>query len=303
VAWSDSPTGPWTTSEAPLIEPRRGNGEGCDFLWTYDPEVVETPDGRRFIYYGSFYGGSRARELEVAEDGSLSADPATAVPVTIPNRYEGPEVLFHDDAWWLFVSASNCCNGPRTGYGVFVDAPRSLPGPSRPRGGVDARGPVGGTPVLMQNGNGWVGPGHNTVLTDRAGQWWTLYHAVEQAAPWFGNQVGFTRRPLMLDRLDWVDGWPVVAGGPSEEEARAATEASGGSASAVAAAGSARRPDPEPRTSSTARRWTTLDLGAGAAGRLARRGRPGVGGSRTPTSTRTATTRRCFCGTRPRATS
>ena len=39
-AVSDSPTGPWVAGEEPLIAPRRGDGEGCDFLWTYDPEVV-----------------------------------------------------------------------------------------------------------------------------------------------------------------------------------------------------------------------------------------------------------------------
>ena len=218
VAWAGSPLGPWTVADEPLIGPRRGPGAGCDFLWTYDPEVVEAPDGRRFIYYGSFYGGIEVRELVVAPDGPVSADPATAVPVTIPNRYEGAEVLFHEGAWWLFVSASNCCNGPLTGYGVFAGRADAPTGPFLDREGVsllDAR--VGGTPVLMQNGSRWVGPGHNTVLTDRAGQWWTLYHAVEEAEPWFGDEVGFTRRPLMLDRLDWIEGWPVVAGGPSDE--------------------------------------------------------------------------------------
>lgn len=136
VALADSPLGPWIPADAPLIEPRRGTGEGCDFLWTYDPEVAETPDGRRFIYYGSFYGGIEVRELEVAADGSLIADPATAVPVTIASRYEGAEVVFHDGAWWLFVSASNCCNGPRTGYAVFAGTGgESYGAVPRPRGG------------------------------------------------------------------------------------------------------------------------------------------------------------------------
>ena len=218
-AVSDSPTGPWVAGEEPLIAPRRGDGEGCDFLWTYDPEVVQTPDGTRYMYYGSYYGGIEVRELEVAADGSLSADPASATPVTIPNRYEGAEVVFHDGAWWLFGSASNCCNGPQTGYAVFVGRAEDPRGPFLDREGVsllDTR--VGGTPVLIQNGNGWVGPGHNTVLQDAAGQWWTLYHAVEEAEPWFGGEVGFTRRPLLMDPLAWVDGWPVVLGGPSDQE-------------------------------------------------------------------------------------
>jgi arabinan endo-1,5-alpha-L-arabinosidase len=216
-AVGETAQGPWTPAETPLIAPRR-NGEGCDFFWTYDPEVVQTADGRRFIAYGSYYGGIEMRELAVAEDGSLSADPATVVPIAIPNRYEGAEVVFHDGAWWLFASASNCCNGPQTGYAVFVGRAEEPTGPFLDRAGasfLEAR--VGGTPVIVQNGNRWVGPGHNTVLQDRAGDWWTLYHAVEEAAPYFEGDVGFTRRPVLMDRLDWVEGWPVVRGGPSDE--------------------------------------------------------------------------------------
>ena len=48
------------------------------------------------MYYGSYYGGIEVRELEVAADGSLSADPASATPVTIPNRYEGAEVIHRE---------------------------------------------------------------------------------------------------------------------------------------------------------------------------------------------------------------
>jgi arabinan endo-1,5-alpha-L-arabinosidase len=42
---------------------------------------------------------------------------------------------------------------------------------------------VGGTPFLTMNGNRWIGTGHNTVFTDEAGQWWTIYHAVNQEDP------------------------------------------------------------------------------------------------------------------------
>ncbi len=217
-AVGETATGPWVPASEPLVGPRRGAGEGCDFLWTYDPEVIQAPDGRMFLYYGSYYGGIEVRELAVAPDGALSADPATASPVAIPNRYEGAEVVLHDGAWWMFVSASNCCNGPQTGYAVFVGRAEDPRGPFLDRSGVSfLEAGVGGSPALVQNGNGWVGLGHNTVLQDGAGQWWTLYHAIDEAAPWFGDEVGFTRRPVLLDRLDWVDGWPVVLGGPSEE--------------------------------------------------------------------------------------
>jgi arabinan endo-1,5-alpha-L-arabinosidase len=74
-------------------------------------------------------------------------------------------------------------------------------------------GRVGGTPVISMNGNRWVGPGHNAVLTDFAGQDWFVYHAVDRNDPYFDGEVGFTKRPALLDPLDWLDGWPIVRGG------------------------------------------------------------------------------------------
>jgi arabinan endo-1,5-alpha-L-arabinosidase len=216
MATAESPFGPWTPADAPLVTPRRA-GEGCEFFWTLDPELIEAEDGRLVLYYGSYFGGIEAREVRVAEDGTWAAPEDTAVPVTIANRYEGAEVVAHDGFYYLMASATNCCAGPQTGYAVFAGRAEDPFGPFVDQDGVpllDAG--VGGTPVLVQNGNRWVGPGHNTVLQDEAGRWWTLYHAVEEAAPYLEGEPGFTRRPVLLDPLDWVDGWPVVAGGPSD---------------------------------------------------------------------------------------
>jgi arabinan endo-1,5-alpha-L-arabinosidase len=63
------------------------------------------------------------------------------------------------------------------------------------------------------NGNRWVGPGHNSVFEDLSGQSWTVYHAVDRNDPYFADAVGFTKRPVLLDPLDWVNGWPTVRGG------------------------------------------------------------------------------------------
>ena len=63
------------------------------------------------------------------------------------------------------------------------------------------------------NGNRWVGTGHNTVFQDANGDWWTIYHAVDQEDPFFEFAPGFTKRPALLDAIDWVNGWPTVNGG------------------------------------------------------------------------------------------
>ena len=51
------------------------------------------------------------------------------------------------------------------------------------------------------------------MFADANGDWWTIYHAVDQKDPFYAFQTGFTKRPALLDAIDWVDGWPTVNGG------------------------------------------------------------------------------------------
>jgi arabinan endo-1,5-alpha-L-arabinosidase len=215
VATSANPAGPWHASRAPVVAPRRA-GPGCAFDWIYDPKVVLDGE-RKYLYYGSYGGGVWVRRLD---DDGMAAH-GDAIRVGADGRYEGSEVIKHDGWWYLFASATNCCNGPLTGYGVFVGRARTPEGPFLDRLGNDmARGRAGGTPFLLQNGNRWVGPGHNTVFPDAAGQWWTIYHAVDRNEPFFSARDKLTRRLAMLDRIDWVDGWPVAGGGKAPNDGR-----------------------------------------------------------------------------------
>jgi arabinan endo-1,5-alpha-L-arabinosidase len=218
VATSASPTGPWTVSDAPVVEPRRAFPQPpehpCDFawFWTYDPEVIQVHNSNeKLIYYGSYFGGVQARPLSA--DG-MRTDPAGAVQITIPNRYEGTEVIYHGGYYYYLGSASNCCNGPLTGYSVFSGRSTSPTGPFVDRDGVSLlNGRVGGSVFLTMNGNRWVGPGHQSTIEDFDGQWWTYYHAVDRTDPYFGGATGFTRRPVLMDPVDWVNDWPTVRGG------------------------------------------------------------------------------------------
>lgn len=212
VATSTSPLGPWTDKGSPVVGPRP-NGGGCNFFWTYDPEVLTTSEGEDVIYYGSYYGGIEARAL--SEDG-LTSDPASATPIAIGNRYEGANVVEKDGEYWLFASASNCCNGPLTGYQVFAGRSDSPYGPFVDKEGDSfLEGRVGGTPVITINGNPWVGTGHNSVFQDAGGNWYTAFHGIDDTDPYFEGNVGYTHRPLLIDRLTWdrEDGWPTVRNG------------------------------------------------------------------------------------------
>ena len=209
VATSKSPTGPWTDSGGPVVAPRKDpNGSG--FFWTFDAEVLQA-QGKNYIYYGSYYGGVFVRELSA--DG-LRSLPDTETQVTIANRYEGTQIVEHEGYYYLLASATNCCNGPLTGYSVFTGRSRSPLGPFVDKEGVSLlAGRVGGTPVISMNGNRWMGPGHNDTITDFAGQDWLVYHAVDHFDPYFEGAVGFTKRPVLMDPLEWTDGWPSVRAG------------------------------------------------------------------------------------------
>ncbi len=210
VATSESPTGPWTDSGGPVVEPQPAPAGSRFGRWVYDPAVATDDAGQRYLVYGSFVGGISARRLSA--DG-LQTEPASDVPVAAANRYEGVSIVRHADYYYLFASSGECCNGPLSGYSVLVGRSASILGPYTDREGVSLlAGQVGGTPVLSANGNRWIGPGHNTLFTDFAGQDWILYHAVERDDPYFAGTTT-TKRPPLLDRLDWHDGWPVVHGG------------------------------------------------------------------------------------------
>ncbi|WP_433650729.1 family 43 glycosylhydrolase [Micromonospora zamorensis] len=213
AATAPTPTGPWTFAAQPVVAPRPGGGGG--YLWTIDPSQFTDVDGRGYLYYGSYYGGISVTEL--------SADGLTAVgtptQVAVDNKFEGSYVLRHDGWYYLFASTANCCAGPATGYSVQVGRARSPRGPFTDRDGVALTASrAGGTPVLTQNGNRWIGTGHNGFLTDLSGQDWIVYHAIDRADPYLDEPFGINERPMLLDRLDWIDGWPTVnaGAGPSE---------------------------------------------------------------------------------------
>ncbi len=217
VVTSTTPLGPWTPDATPVVEPEAPPNGCCPTAkrWTFDSALVtDNKTGQTYIFYGSFFGGLSARKLSA--DG-LSSDKSSQTQIAIANRYEGSYVVTHGGYYYLFASATNCCNGALTSYGVFAGRSRTVLGPYLDREGNSfLSGRVGGTPVVLPNGNSLVGIGHNAIFTDAAGQEWYLSHAIQRATPTFDNGQGSTppRRPLVMDPLDWgSDGWPVVRGG------------------------------------------------------------------------------------------
>lgn len=63
-----------------------------------------------------------------------------------------------------------------------------------------------------------MGTGHNSeIVNDDSGNEWIMYHAYNVARPEDG-------RVLLLDRIYWKDGWPMVQGNhPSHNPQKAPT--------------------------------------------------------------------------------
>ena len=218
VATAPTPLGPWTPTDRPVVLPRPAPGGG--FLWTFDPAMFTDVDGVSYLYYGSYFGGVYVTRL--AANGLTAVGGRTQA--AIDNRYEGSYVVRHAGWYYLMASSANCCAGPATGYSVFSGRSRSPLGPFRDADGIgllDSR--VGGTILVTQNGNRWIGAGHHAIATDATGRDFLVYHALDRNQPWLNEPFGINRRPMLMDRIDWIDGWPRTraGAGPSETRQRA----------------------------------------------------------------------------------
>ncbi|MGA8115940.1 MAG: family 43 glycosylhydrolase [Actinocatenispora sp.] len=208
AATAPTPTGPWTQQDSPVVAPMT-DADG-NYLTVIDPDELSTPDGAKYLYFGSYTLGVHVTRLSA--DGLHAVGDPTRV--TVNDRYEGSYVVRHDGWNYLMASSANCCAGPATGYAVFAGRSRSPLGPFVDRDGtrLDASR-VGGTPVVSPQGNRWIGTGHNAVVTDDSGQQFLVYHAIDRHDPYLAEPFGVNRRPMLIDRLDWIGGWPTVRAG------------------------------------------------------------------------------------------
>jgi arabinan endo-1,5-alpha-L-arabinosidase len=200
VATSPNPIGPFEDKGKPLIT---GN-KAFDAI---DPFAWETPEGEKYVYWGS--AGAPIRAQKLTPDGAhLTGDPVDLLRPSnaeYEGLIEGAWMMHHGDFYYLMYSGDACC-GPNAHYAVGVARGSSPLGPFR-------RDPD--NPILEANAD-VNAPGHHATVQDDAGQDWILYHAMVR-----GDITN--NRYLFLDRIEWVNGWPMINGGkgPSIESADA----------------------------------------------------------------------------------
>jgi beta-xylosidase len=202
VATSDKPEGPFTDTNAEPFICQKGAGGSIDASPFRDGDKL-------YLYWkndGNCCGGiTYIWEQELAPDGlSLVGEPKQLL--SNDQRWEGvvieaPTMWKQDGKYYMFFSGNvyNTINYA-VGYAT-CDAPTGpcTDAPENPILKTDTDKP----PVL--------GPGHQTVVLDKDGETWFVYHA--WAVP-VGGQL--EKRYVYIDRLTFDGGKPVVHG-PTQE--------------------------------------------------------------------------------------
>ena len=211
VATADSPEGPFVDMGMPLLL-----GVGFEYI---DPMVFVDPEsGKWLLYWGSGFQPIRVQEL--APDGMSFVPDSAPIDLIWPNGKKGgfPRlveaswVIRHEDFYYLFYSGDNCC-GPDAEYGVMVARSRDAMGP------FETLEQAKGVPhsLMLFKSERWLAPGHNCIVTDKSGQEWIIYHAIDVNRPRQRQEDEInSRRILLIDKIQWKDGWP-HCGTPSDE--------------------------------------------------------------------------------------
>ena len=200
AAIADKPEGPWT-NKGKLF-----TGNEIGVRCSIDPSFF-SDSGKNYLIWGSYYG---IWAIELTEDGLRVKEDAEKVRLAGTDGYglEASMIYKKDGKYYLFVSEGG--TGYDEHYKVGAARADSFLGPYKNKAGNSVIGAA--VDFFVSAGNGFVSPGHSSeIITDGNGQDWILYHAFIQGEPDNG-------RRLMLDRLDWKDGWPTLGDGHPTKE-------------------------------------------------------------------------------------
>jgi arabinan endo-1,5-alpha-L-arabinosidase len=221
VATSKKPVGPFTDSGKPLKC-------GESFI-NIDPMAFDDPaTGKRLLYWGSGFQAIRVQELAPDRTsfmpGSQPIELVRPIKDENPDNYqrliEGAWVVKRAGYYYLFYSGDNCC-GDKAHYAVMVARSTSATGPFQTLAEVEAKP----SSVILERNQRFIAPGHNSIVTDAAGQDWIFYHAIDTRQRLLKNSIGGdrdVRRIMLMDRISYRDGWPQIEGGTPSTSGRKA---------------------------------------------------------------------------------
>ncbi|MET4082134.1 arabinan endo-1,5-alpha-L-arabinosidase [Pedobacter sp. UYP30] len=199
VAFSDTPEGPFLSSESPIV-----SGPGFENI---DPFAIhDKKTHKNYLFWGSGFQPIKVREM--SRDWKTFAKKSVEKALVYPGRekkysnlIEGAWVDFCDGFYYLYYSGDNCC-GVNANYAVMVARSKHLIGSYSTMAKVKN---IPSSVVLAKNEN-WLAPGHNSIFKDKIGQRWIAYHAIHPKQLTSPDQ----KRVMLISRLVYKNGWPVV---------------------------------------------------------------------------------------------
>ena len=193
IVTATNPAGPWS-------EPTYINSLG------FDPSLFIDEDGKGYIVVRIF--DHRKGHPSSPGIGIHELDMKTLKPIGQPRSIysgwgkqsaEGPKLLKKDDYYYLFTAEGG------TGYGHYEAVARSR----------NIYGPYERAPHIFYTAKGNPGwpvqkAGHGTVFSTPGGEWYTTHLASRPLTKQGHCPLG---RETYLQKVEWKDGWPQLAGG------------------------------------------------------------------------------------------
>lgn len=178
-----------------------------------DPCVIQSPDGKLWLGFGSFWSGIKLVQMDPKTGMRISPNsPLYALadhPQERNHAIEAPFIHYRKGYYYLFVNWDYCCRGDQSTYNIRVGRSRRITGPYLDREGVDML--HGGGTLLLDSGSSSaakgnavrVGPGHAGILSEHGIDRFSFhyeYNGQRESKSWF--EVG---------TVDWgSDGWPRI---------------------------------------------------------------------------------------------
>ena len=216
VATAPHPAGPWEDKGKLFRSEEIGVNNSID-------PMVYQEDGRVYMVWGSFRGiylvelESNGLALKggieyAKENKILIAGYPTNRPLDV-STYEGSYIIKKGKYYYLFLSNGQCCSGAYS-YNLRVARSENLAGPYVDKSGESVLGGDKGTTIINASAD-FKAVGHNSVLMDDAGDYWTLYHGYKMKIneDTYETTMDGSKRVLLLDKLIFTDDWPSVLGG------------------------------------------------------------------------------------------
>ncbi|MCZ0702459.1 arabinan endo-1,5-alpha-L-arabinosidase [Natronobacillus azotifigens] len=208
VATSSRIEGPY--EDQGLVFKSKQGEEGPNAI---DPNITFDRNGEPWMVYGSFFGGLYVNKINPSTGkfveygrGELIARRST----TVDRAIEGPYIVYNPDLdyYYLFVSYDSLF----ADYNIRVARSKNISGPFVDFNGLemtDIESPQHDVGMKILGGyhfdgdDGWVAPGHNSVLKD--GDDYYVCHHIRAAKDKHWNY-------LHIRKILWTDdGWPLVS--------------------------------------------------------------------------------------------